>query len=63
MFTFTFLASFVGVLIGSLTGYANVDIIREVLSEFYIGEIMLSIVLFYFGGGAFEGVASKVKGK
>lgn len=63
MFTFTFLASFLGVLIASLTGYADVDIIREVLSEFYIGEIMLSIILFYFGGGAFEGVVSRVKGK
>ena len=63
MFTFTFLGSFLGVLIASLTGYADVDTIREVLSEFYIGEIMLSIILFYFGGGAFEGVVSRVKGK
>lgn len=61
MFTFTFLASFLGVLTGSLMGYADVDIIRQVLSEFYIGEIMLSIVLFYFGGGAFEGVINKSK--
>jgi hypothetical protein len=63
MFTFTFLGSFVGVLVASLTGYADVDIIRQVISEFYIGEIMLSIVLFYFGGGAFEGVINKTKGK
>lgn len=63
MFTFTFLASFVGVLVASLTGYADVDIIRQVLSEFYIGEIMLSIILFYFGGGAFEGIINKAKGK
>ena len=61
MFTFTFLASFLGVLTGSLMGYADVDIIRQVLSEFYIGEIMLSIVLFYFGGGAFEGIINKSK--
>jgi hypothetical protein len=63
MFTFTFLGSFVGVLIASLTGYADVDIIRQVISEFYIGEIMLSIVLFYFGSGAFEGVIDKVRKK
>lgn len=63
MFTFTFLGSFVGVLVASLTGYADVSIIRQVISEFYIGEIMLSIVLFYFGGGAFEGVINKTKGK
>lgn len=63
MFTFTFLGSFVGVLVASLTGYADVDIIRQVISEFYIGEIMLSIVLFYFGGGAFEGIINKSKGK
>jgi hypothetical protein len=61
MFTFTFLGSFLGVLIASLTGYADVEIIRQVISEFYIGEIMLSIVLFYFGGGAFEGVINKSK--
>jgi len=63
MFTFTFLGSFLGVLIASLIGYADVDTIRQVISEFYIGEIMLSIVLFYFGGGAFEGVINKSKGK
>ena len=61
MFTFTFLGSFVGVLVASLTGYTDVDVIRQVISEFYIGEIMLSIVLFYFGGGAFEGIINKSK--
>mgnify|MGYP000390958832 CR=1 FL=1 len=61
MFTFTFLGSFVGVLVASLTGYADVDIIRQVISEFYIGEIMLCIVGFYFSGGFFEGIISKSK--
>ena len=63
MFSFTFLGSFLGVLIGSLMGYTDVDVIRQVISEFYIGEIMLSIILFYFGGGAFEGIINKTKGK
>ena len=63
MFSFTFLASFLGVLVTSLTGYADVEVIRQVISEFYIGEIMLSIILFYFGGGAFEGIINKSKGK
>lgn len=38
----------------------NLDSLRGVISEFMIGEIMLVIVLFYFGGGAFEGGANAI---
>jgi hypothetical protein len=55
MFGATFLLSFVLVLGMTLAGVGDTDDVRQVLSEFYIGEIMGAIVLFYFGGGAFEG--------
>jgi len=61
MFTFTFLSSFALVLGMTLFGSADVSKVKTVMSEFYIGEIMISIVLFYFGGGAFEGVLEKRK--
>ena len=62
MFTFTFLLSFLLVLGMTLSGKGDTQDVKTVLSEFYIGEIMISIVLFYFGGGAFEGVLEKKNG-
>ncbi|MGJ8660681.1 MAG: hypothetical protein ACSHXL_01460 [Bacteroidota bacterium] len=59
MFTVTFLLSFVLVLGMTLSGKGNTEDVKIILSEFYIGEIMISIVLFYFGGGAFEGIIEK----
>ena len=52
MFTVTFLGA-----------YGNTADARAVLAEFWIGEIMLTIVLFYFGGGAFEGVTAQLQAK
>jgi hypothetical protein len=46
----------------TLAGVGDTDDVRQVLSEFYIGEIMGAIVLFYFGGGAFEGAFKAAKG-
>ena len=63
MFSFTFLICFALVLYMVLTGKGSPDDVRAVLSEFYIGEIMLTIIFFYFGGGAFEGVLEKRHGK
>ena len=37
--------------------------IREIIDVFKIDWIMLTIAGFYFGGGAFEGVLSKINGK
>jgi len=56
MFTVTFLTCFVLVLTMTLLGEGDIEAVKQVLGDFYIGEIMLTIVFFYFGGGAFEGV-------
>jgi len=56
LFSFTFIFSFFLVLGCVLSGYGNVADIYDVLKAFYIGEIMLSIVIFYFGGGLTESV-------
>jgi hypothetical protein len=63
MFTFTFLSCFVMVLVMTLLGQANIDQVRQVITEFYIGEIMLVIVGFYFSGGMIEGGIAKWKAK
>jgi hypothetical protein len=63
MFAITFLLSFVLVLGLTLAGVGNITDVRAVLSEFYIGEIMFTIIGFYFGGGFFEGVMSSRKPK
>lgn len=55
MFAVTFLSSFVLVLITALFYDAKIDVVRSVIGEFYIGEIMLTIIVFYFGGGFVEG--------
>lgn len=62
MFAVTFLSSFVLVLIMALFYDAKIDVVRSVIGEFYIGEIMLTIIVFYFGGGFVEG-ALGAKGK
>ena len=63
MFATAFLVSFVLVLSMTLAGEGDIEAVKQVLGDFYIGEIMLTIVMFYFGGGAFEGVAEKLKKK
>lgn len=60
MFTITFLFSFLLVLGMTLSGQGNPEAVKQILAEFWIGEIMLTIVLFYFGGGAAEGVIAKI---
>ena len=55
MFASTFLFSFFLVLTLTLAGVGKTVEIKAILSEFYIGEIMLTIVVFYFGGGFAEG--------
>ena len=63
MFATTFLTCFVMVLVMALTGNADVAVARQVISEFYIGEIMLTIIIFYFGGGFAEGALKARNGK
>lgn len=55
MFAVTFLSSFILVLVMALFYDAKIDVVRSVIGEFYIGEIMLTIIVFYFGGGFVEG--------
>lgn len=61
MFGATFIFSFFMVLLMSLMGWGNVAVARLVLLEFKIAWIMLAIVGFYFGGGAFEGTVKAKK--
>ncbi len=63
MFTGTFLISFFLVLVMTLMGQANIPEIKQVIDDFYVGEAMLTILAFYFGGGMLEGVVGKVKDK
>ena len=63
MFTATFLSSFFLVLVMTLMGKTNIPDIKQVIDDFYLGEAMLPILAFYFGGGMIEGVVGKVKGK
>ena len=61
MFGGTFLLSFFLVLGMTLLGYGNTFLIRGILDDFYIGEIMLLIIGFYFGGGLAESIRRKPK--
>ena len=64
MFAFTYLFSFFICLIMVLSAdvFTKADVIN-LLGEFYIGEIMLTIIAFYFAGGAVEGVVNRIKQK
>jgi archaellum biogenesis protein FlaJ (TadC family) len=59
MFSVTYLITFIMVMGMSLAGMGNVDVVRDVISEFYIGEILLTIVAFYFAGGTIASFAPK----
>ena len=63
MFTATFLSSFFLVLVMTLMGKTNIPDIKQGIDDFYLGEAMLTILAFYFGGGMIEGGVCKVKGK
>ena len=62
LFSFTFLGSFLLVLGMTLYGVGDIVSIKAILSEFYIGEIMFTIIGFYFGGGFLEGTLKAKKG-
>lgn len=61
MFTFTFLACFAITLGMTLAGKGDVEGVKDILAEFWIGEIMLIIVGFYFGGGLAESIGNRKK--
>ena len=59
MFTSVFLAMFVLVTVMTLLGHGDVDAVKQILGDFWLGEIVLLITGFYFGGGLAESVRSK----
>lgn len=64
MFTFVYLFIMINGILGALYGLVNMENVRESLkfaNEMWLGEIMLTIVAFYFGGGLVE--SYKKKGK
>lgn len=64
MFTFVYLFIMMNGILGSLYGWVNMENVRESLkfaNEMWLGEIMITIVAFYFGGGLVE--SYKKKGK
>jgi len=62
IFGFTFVGSYLMVLLLFFMG-KNITEVQALITAFKIDWIMLTIVGFYFGGGAFEGLASKKAGK
>ena len=60
IFGFTFVASYILVLVLFFLG-RDIAEVQEIINAFKIDWIMLTIVGFYFGGGAFEGVIGKNK--
>jgi hypothetical protein len=58
MFAVTYIASYVLVIVMMFLD-KDVAAVKEILSEFQIDWIMLSIVMFYFGGGLADSVMKK----
>ena len=64
MFTAMFIFIMANGIIGALYGIVDLDRVEEAkrfANDMWLGEIMLAIVGFYFGGGAFEGVMNARK--
>ena len=59
MFTAVFLSMFVLVIGMTLAGHGDITAIKQVIGDFWIGEIMLVIVSFYFGGGLADSIKAK----
>ena len=59
MVAFTFLLCFAITLGMTLAGRGDIEGVKAILGDFWIGEIMLIIVGFYFGGGLAESVKAK----
>jgi hypothetical protein len=61
MFATAFLGTFVLVMVMTLGSWGNTTEVKSVMDEFYVGEIMLTIIGFYFGGGFLEGTIQAAK--
>lgn len=62
LFGLTFVSSYILVLVMYFRDQPIKDVM-EILGMFKIDWIMLTIVGFYFGGGAFEGIVNRIKEK
>ena len=65
MFTFVFVFIMLNGVLGSLYGWVdmqNVEAARDFANKMWLGEIMITIVTFYFGGGFLES-KNKKQGK
>ena len=58
MFGGTYITTYILVIVMTFTG-KDVTAVQGILSEFQIDWIMLSIVMFYFGGGLADSVMKK----
>jgi len=43
----------------TLAGEGDIEGVKAILGDFYIGEIMLVIITFYFGGGVIDSIKRK----
>lgn len=60
IFSFNFTIAFQTALVMSVMG-KDIEPVVKVATSFQLGYIVITIVLFYFGGGALEGVLKKAK--
>ena len=60
IFAVTFVSSYILVMVMVLRGM-NADEVTGVITAFKIDLIMLTIIAFYFGGGAFEGIINQIR--
>lgn len=61
-FTFIFLFIMVNGVLGAMYGFIEVDDVtkaKEFANSMWLGEIMIAIVSFYFGGGLAESIKNK----
>lgn len=64
MFTVVFLFIMANGVLGALYGWVNMDNVHKALdfaNKMWLGEIMMAIVSFYFGGGFIESLNKKEK--
>ena len=65
-FVFVFLFIMLNGILAQLYGVVDIKNVKSALefaNSMWLGEIVLIIVTFYFGGGAAEGILEKMKGK
>lgn len=61
IFAFTFVSCFLLVMGMTISGQiSSLEDVKVVIDDFYIGEIMLLIIGFYFGGGFAEGTIKSI---